>query len=148
VILSTMILISSVAVGLLYVQATCENILRREFDPLRLKSIANDCRLEFSFVRKEMEATDATVDYRWVRLALKCDYLALSYLLKNAAASRSRRERLLMVYFRALFLVASAQHLFKLNEKWAVLKLSTILEYFAGILGEQAPEIQFNSIMA
>ena len=147
-VLSVMILISSASLGLLYLQATCESILRREFDPLRISSLANNCRLEFPFVRKEMEQTGARVDYRWVRMALKCDYLALTYLLKNAGATHSRRERMLMVYFRVILSVASAQHLLRVNQKWAILKLSTVLQYFAGLLGERAHEIQFSKLVA
>ncbi len=79
-ILPVMILVSSLALCLFYLQATCHNILRREFDPERLRSIANAYRLEFQFVRKEMEQATAPVDYKWVRMALKCDYLALTLL--------------------------------------------------------------------
>jgi len=145
-IFSIMVLISSAALGLLYLQAACENVLRREFDSLRLRTVANGYCLEFPFVRKEMERTDGSVDYRWVDTALKCDYLVLKHLLANTEKIHSRGERLLILYFRALFLALSVQHRLKFNEKWAVLKLSTILEHLAGLLGERAHQIQFDSI--
>ena len=138
-IVSTMILISSLAMFLLYLQAACESILRREFDPVRLRLTVDACRLEFQFVQKEIEGTERQSDYRWVRMALKCDYKALAYLLKNAGiANYSRRERILMpylmLYFRALSLMVSVQHSLKLNEKQTILKLTGILNYFANVL--------------
>jgi hypothetical protein len=149
VILPVMILVSSLALCLFYLQAICHNILRREFDPERLRSIANAYRLEFLFVRKEMEQATAPVDYKWVRMALKCDYLALTYLLKNAAAAGcSRKERLLMLYFKTLLMVLSVSHLLKLDEKGAILKQTSILHYFANTLGEQVGPVQFCSLTA
>jgi len=148
-ILAIMILVSSVSLGLFYIQTTCQNILRREFDPARLKSVVNSFRLEFLFVRKEVEQSDAPVDYRWARMALKCDYMALSYLLKNASQkSYSGRERLLTLYFEGLSLFVSLAHVLKLNEKRAMFKQTAILNYFASILGEQVGEIQFSSLSA
>ena len=148
-ILAIMILVSSVSLGLFYIQTTCQNILRREFDPARLKSVVNSFRLEFLFVRKEVEQSDAPVDYRWARMALKCDYMALTYLLKNAPQnSYSGRERLLTLYFKSLSLFVSVARVLKLNEKRAMFKQTAILNYFASILGEQVGEIQFSSLSA
>jgi hypothetical protein len=147
--LSLTILIGSSAFGLVYLQATCENMLRRAFDTERLRSLANNCRLEFLFVRKEMESADRQMDYGWVRMALKCDYLALTYLLKDASqAGYSRRERLLMLYFRTLFLGLSVQHVLKLNEKRLVLKLTTILHYFATTVDKRVGGRQLDSLAA
>jgi hypothetical protein len=149
VILATMILVVSLALGLLYLQATCQGILRREFDPERLKSIADAYRLEFLFVRREMEHGESPVDYRWVRMALKCDYLALSYLVKNAAStSYSGRERLLSVYFKALLVVLSVSHALRLNEKPTILRQTAVLNYFANVLGERVGKVQFSTLTA
>jgi len=143
-----MFLISSAAVGLFYLQATCESILRREFDHVRLRSFANSCRLEFFFVVKEIEESGGVVDNRRVRAALKCDYLALTFLLKNAAGTGSGRERILMVYFRVLFFVASVQQLAGVKGERVIEKLSNILRHFAGLLSEQAHQIQFDNLTA
>ena len=149
VILSVMILISSAALCQFYLQTTCQNILRREFEPERLRSIANAYRLEFLLVRKEVEGSDGPVDYKRVSMALKCDYLALSYLLKNKAAKGcSRKEHLLMLYFKILSVVLSVSHLLKLNEKGAIVKQTSILNYLANTVGEQAGEIQFCCLTA
>ena len=146
-ILAVMILVSSVALGLFYLQTTCQGILRNEFDPVRLKSVVNSFRLEFLFVRKEIEQSEGPLDYRWASLALKCDYMALTYLLKNASKKGcSSRDRLLMAYFKILSLFVSAAHVLKMDEKRAMCKQTTILNYFASILGEQVGELQFSSL--
>jgi hypothetical protein len=149
VILAIMILIISVSLGLFYIQTTCQNILRREFDPARLRSVVSSFRLEFLFVRKEVEQSDAPVDYRWARMALNCDYMALTYLLKNASQnSYSGRERLLTLYFKTLSLFVFLAHVLKLNEKRAMFKQTAILNYFASTLGEQVGELKFSSLSA
>jgi hypothetical protein len=148
VILATMVFVTSLALCLFYLQAACQNILRQEFNRERLRSFANAYRLEFLFVRKEMEQADTPVDYRWVRMALKCDYLALTYLLKNTPGGCSRKERLLMGYFKALLMALSISHAFNLNEKRTVLKQTSILNYFTSTLSERVGPVQFCSLTA
>jgi len=150
-ILAVIVLVTSAALCIFYLQVTCQNILRREFDREFFKSIANANRLEFVFERRSLEEFDTPVDYPWVRLALKCDYLALTYLLKNAANSKraySREERLLMLYFRTLFLVLAVFHVFNISEKSAILRLTAILQHFANILGERVSHVRFGNLTA
>jgi hypothetical protein len=129
-----------------YLQRTCQKILLRKFDDDLFLVVVNANRL----VREALEDSDVpvpfrprarrVVDYARFRMQLKCDFLALSYLLKNACNARHRfsyEERLLMIYFRALFVVLALVHLFRLNERAIVLKLASILEYFANLLGER-----------
>ena len=145
------ILVSSVALCLFYIQVTCQNILRREFECEFFTSIANANRLEFVFIRRSLEEFDAAVDYPWIRLALKCDYLALTYLLKNAANAKqsySREERLLMLYFRALFLLLSILHLLRFRERAAMLRMVNILQHFANVLGERVSRFRFGNLSA
>ena len=150
-IFATIVLVTSAALCVFYLQVTCQNILRREFEREFFKSIVSANRLEFLFIRRSLEEFDTPVDYAWVRLALKCDYLALTYLLKNAANSKrsySREERLLMFYFRTLFLILAIFHAFKISEKSAILHMTTILEYFANILGERVSHVRFGNLTA
>jgi hypothetical protein len=150
-ILATIILVSSSALCLFYLQVTCHKILKREFAREYFTSIANANRLEFVFVRRSLEEYNAPVDYAWIRLALKCDYLALTYLLKNAANSKqaySREEWLLMLYFRSLFLLLSFLHVLKLRERPAILKLTAILQHFANRLGERVSKVRFGNLSA
>jgi hypothetical protein len=139
-ILSVLILITSLALCLFYMQDTCRTILNREFRRDYFRSVVNASRLEFLSVRDCVEGPHTQLEYSEVRTALTCDYLALTYLLKNAVSvegKHSRQERLLMLYFRTLLISFSVSHLLRLNEKRAILKLTTILQFFANTLGER-----------
>lgn len=149
--LATLILIVSTALFLFYLQATCQKILRRQFEKEFFHSIVNANRLEFPYVRKALEEFDVPVDYARFRMQLECDFLALTYLLKNAAnASRSfsREERLLILYFRATFFFLAILHMIGLREKSPILRLTSILEYFANVLGERVNTIRFGNMTA
>jgi hypothetical protein len=139
-ILSVLVLVTSLALCLFYLQGTCRTILNREFQRDFFRSVVNASRLEFLTVRDCIDRSQGQLDYSEVRTALTCDYLALTYLLKNAvsvAGTYSRQERLLMLYFRGLLMALSVSHILKLNEKRAILKLTAILQYFANTLGER-----------
>lgn len=149
--LSIVILVLSAALLMFYLQATCQRILRRRFEHEFFHSVVNANRLEFPFVRKALEEFDVAVDYPRFRMQLKCDFLALSYLLKNACNTRHRfsyEERLLTTYFRAIFFVLAVAHTLGLNERAIVLKLASILEYFANVLGERINTIRFGDMTA
>jgi hypothetical protein len=146
-----MVLILASAAIPFYLQAACERILRREFGHEFFHSVVNANRLEFPFVRKALEEFDVPVDYERFRMQLKCDFLALTYLLKNACNARrefSKEERYLRMYFRVVFFVLMIMHKLGLNERAAVLKLTSILEYFANVLGERVDTIRFGDMTA
>jgi hypothetical protein len=85
-------------------------------------------------VRKALEELDVPVDYERFRMQLKYDFLALTYLLKNAGDAKrwfSKEERLLRMYFRVVFSLLWFKHRMGLSERAGVLKLTSILEYFA-----------------
>ena len=148
---ASLILIVSTALFFFYFQVACQRILRRKFDREYFLSIVNANRLEFPAVRKALEDFDAPVDYPRVRMTLKCDYLALSYLLKNAANVNqryTREERLLMLYFRVVFFVLGVRHALKLGEKSAILKLTAILQYFANVVGQRVNTVRFGNLAA
>lgn len=148
---ATLILIVSTALFFFYFQVACQRILRRRFDREYFLSIVNANRLEFPAVRKALEDFDEPVDYPRVRMTLKCDYLALSYLLKNAANVNqryTREERLLMLYFRVAFFFFGARHALGLREKPAILKLATILQYFANVVGQRVNTVRFGNLAA
>jgi len=150
-IVASMILVISVALLLFYVQAACQKILARQFDEAYFQSIVDANRLEFPFVRKALEEFDTPVDYPWVCMTLQCDYLALTYLLKNAANAKqryTREERLLILYFRALFFSLFALHLFKLSERPAILKLTQVLQHFADVVGQRVNQVRFGDLNA
>jgi hypothetical protein len=145
------ILIFSSALLMFFLQSVCQTILRREFGHEFFHSVVNANRLEFPFVRKALEEFDAPVDYERFRMQLKCDFLALTYLLKNACNAKrrlSREERLLRMYFKAVFFALWLRHKVGLRERAAILKLTSILEYFANVLGERVDTIRFGDMTA
>ncbi len=149
--IAALILICSTALLFFYLQATCHNILRRQFDQEYFQFIVNANRLEFPYVRKALEEFDDPLDHARTRMMLKCDFLALTYLLKNAANVNqrfSREERLLMLYFRTTFLSLIVRHLAGLREKPAILKLTSVLQYFANVVGQRVNLVRFGNLTA
>jgi hypothetical protein len=149
--LAVAILIISAALLLFYIQATCQRILRRRAHQEFYHSIVNANRLEFPYVRTAIQEYDAPLDYGRFRMQLRCDFLALHYLLKNAANTRlelSRDEKLLVFNFRILFLLLAACHVFSFGEKSILLKLTSILQYFSNVLGERVSKISFGDLTA
>jgi hypothetical protein len=134
-----------------YFQVTCQKILRRQFDREYFQSIVNANRLEFPSLRKSLEEFGAPVDYPRLRMMLKCDFLALTYLLKNAANVNqrySKEERLLILYFRWQFLSLAVRRLLKVGEKKAVLRLTSVLQYFANVVGQRVNTVRFGNLTA
>ena len=149
--LATLILIISVALFFFYIQVTCQRILRRRFDKEYFQAIVSANRLEFLSVRQTLEEFDSSVDYARVRMTLKCDYLALTYLLKHAANFKQRysRDELLMIFhFRAALFSLLARHALKLKEKPAILRLTAVLQYFANVVGQRVSQIRFGDLSA
>ena len=149
--LASLILIISTALFVFYLQIACQRILRRKFDREYSLPIVNANRLEFPAIRKGLEEFDTPLDYPRARVMLKCDYLVLTYLLKNAAnvtQRYTREERLLIVYFRASLLSLGARHLLRLKEKPAALKLTAVLEYFANVVGQRVDLVRFANLSA
>lgn len=150
--LAALILILSTALFFFYFQVTCQRILRRQFEQEYFQSIVNANRLEFPSVQKALEEFDAPVDYARLRTVLKCDFLALTYLLKNAAnvnQKYSKEDRLLILYFRMVFLWMGIRHFFRLDrERFSVLRLTQILRYFANVVGQRVNMVRFGNLTA
>jgi len=150
-IIAALILIVSTALFFLYLQVTCQEILRREFDREYFQCIANANRLEFPSLRKSLEEFGAPVDYPRLRMMLKCDFLTLTYLLKNVANVNRRysnEERLLILYFRWQFHSLAVRRLLRVGENKAILKLTSVLEYFANVVGQRVNTVRFGNLTA
>ncbi|HEV2417284.1 MAG TPA: hypothetical protein VGX94_05735 [Terriglobia bacterium] len=148
---ATMILIISTALLLFYLQATCQKILRQRAHQEFYHSIVNANRLEFPFVRSAIEDYDAPLDYTRFRMQLKCDFLALAYLMKNAlnpTQRLSRDEKFLVIYSKTLFCMLSVVHLFGFREKAFMLRLASVLQYFGNVLGERVSKVRFGNMTA
>ena len=150
-IVAALILILSTALFFFYFQVTCQKILRRQFDREYFQSIVNANRLEFPSLRKSLEEFGAPIDYPRLRMMLKCDFLALTYLLKHAAGAKKRyssEERLLILYFHWQLLSLAARCLLRVGEKRAVLRLTSVLQYFANVVGQRVDTVGFGKSMA
>ena len=150
-VLTALILILSTAFFFFYWQATCQRILRQEFDREYFLAIVNASRLEFPAVRRTLGEFNAPLDYPRLRMMLKCDFLALTYLLKNAANVNqrySREERLLMFYFRLVFASLITRHWLRVREQPAILELTAILQYFANLVGQRVNTVRFANLTA
>jgi hypothetical protein len=134
-----------------YFQATCQRILRRQFDQEHARSIANVIRLEFPSLRESLEKFGAPLDYSRLPKMLTCDFHALTYLLKNVANEHQRystEERLLILYFRWLLLSLAGRRLLKVGEKKAILRLTSVLHYFANVVGQRMNTVGFRNLQA
>ena len=147
--IAALILIVSVALFFFYLQATCQSILRREFGQEYFRSVVNANHLEFPSVYQALQDANAPVEYSHLRTTLKCDFLALSFLLKNAAnveQQYSQEERMLRLYFRLVFFSLFTRHWLRLREKPALLKLTAILQYFANVVGQRVDSVRFDNL--
>ena len=150
-VLAALILILSTAFFFFYWQATCQRILRQQFDREYFLAIVNASGLEFPAVRRASGEFNAPVDYARLRMMLKCDFRALTYLLKNAVNLSQRysgEERLLMFYFRLVFASLITRHWLRVREEPAILKLTTILQYFANVVGQRVNTVRFANLTA
>ena len=137
--LAALILILSTGLVSYCFLTVCQKLMGRRFPHQFSRSIAKANWLEFPSVRKALDESGVPRDYRRLRLVLECDFLALTYLLKNGPESNqsySYEERLLIIYFKLVSVSLDLRHWLRLPEKAAVLKLTDILQYFADVVGE------------
>jgi len=123
-----------------YFSMICGEILRRKFDGEYSQVVAEANQLGFPSVQKSLEESGAPIDYSRVRRTLNCDFLTLTYLLKNAVNFNQRysaEERLLIVYFRLAYLYLSISYLIHLREVATVQRLTAVLQYFANVVGRR-----------
>jgi len=138
-IIAATIIILSTAMFFFYFQTTCQKILRRQFEQEYFQSIAKLIRLEFPYLQKSLVGVGTPVDHSRLPRTLKDDLLALTYLLKNVVNANQRfsnEERLLILYFHLQFLSLAVRRLLRVGEKKAILKLTSVLEYFANVVGQ------------
>jgi hypothetical protein len=150
-IVATLILILSMALFFFYFQVICQKILRRPFEREYYRSIANAHRLEFPTLRISLEEAGAKIDYSRLRRALECDFLALTYLLKNAANVKQRysyEERLLILYFHWECLSLVVRRSLRLGENPVILRLTSILQYFANVVGQRVDSLKLGDLTA
>jgi len=150
-VLATLILILSTAFFFFHLQVTCQGLLRRQFDREYFMAIVKANRLEFPAVRRTLEESNAPFDYPRLCMMLKCDFRALTYLLRNAVNLNqrySRDEQLLILYFRLVLASLITRHWLRVREEPAILKLTAILQYFANVVGQRVNTVRFANLTA
>lgn len=148
--LAALILVASLAMLMFYLQALCDRVLRREFQQPYFRLIARTNGLEFPAVRAALQEDGQGITYEHLRLALACDYRALTYLLRKVEAPRllgsAFEENLLANYCRLLFLTLGLRHFLGLQVKPAALKLAAVLQYFAGVVGQRVEVLRAGNL--
>jgi len=150
-IFAALILLLSTALFFFFFQVTCQRILRQQFDREYFRSIAIANRLEFPSVRRSLEEFGAPVDYSQSRSMLRCDFLALTYLLKNVANAKqrySREERFLILYFHWQLLLLAVRRLLRVGENKTILELTSVLQYFANVVGQRVSTEMLGNLSA
>jgi hypothetical protein len=150
-VMAALILILSTGLFFFYLQGVCQKILRRQFAQQFSQMIVNANGFEYPSVRKAFEGFGVPVEYPRLMMTLRCDFQALTYLVKNAANASHRhtyKDHLLIVYFKLVFVSLVTRHWLKLRETPAALKLTAILEYFANVVGERINAVRFENLPA
>ena len=149
-ILAALVLVTSAALFMFFLQAVSQRILRREFKHAYFKLIVNTNGLEFPTLRAALEEEDQGIKYEQLRLSLACDYKALTFLLRKVEAPGAYRvsveERFLSSYCHLLFFAMSLRHSLGLQVKPAALKLAAILEYFANVVGYRVEVVRAGNL--
>jgi hypothetical protein len=146
-----LILVLLLAMVFFYFQATCQRILRRQFGRQYSQFIADMIRLEFLSLQKAMEGSSGPVEHSQVPRMLNCDFHALTYLLRNTSGASQRfslEERLLILYFRWQLVSLEVRRLLKASEIRTILRLTSILEYFANAVGQRVSSAGFGNLTA
>jgi len=144
--MSVVILIFCAALLFFYLQAACERIIQRPFEEPLTRPIVESNKLSFLYVRQALEPCAAPVDCARFRLQLNGDFAALTGLLRSAGAQRRRlsgAERTGVIYFRLLSGLLAFFHLFGMEGRSLLLKMTSVLEFFANLLGERTKRVCF-----
>ena len=146
---SAIILVASAGLALFYLQVTCEAVLAHEFKHSYFETVVRANHLEFASLRRSVEEQGVSGDREILFSALQGDFLVLRYLLKHSGRPRRRYtsvERVLMAYFHLLAVSLRLRQAFNIQEKAAVLKMTSLLQYFANVVGRQANEAAANPL--
>jgi len=148
-VVSVLILVFSAALLLFYLQAACERILRRPFEEHLAQPVIESNRLTFPQIRHALQTQGNSADWAPFQAQLNCDFAALVRLLGNAGTRRRRlsgAERTGAIYFRVLSGLSVVCHLFGIARRSPLLKMTSVLEFFANVLGERTRRVRFGQL--
>jgi len=142
-----------VLTGLLcfWFQADCRKILARPFSREYFQPIVTVHRFEFLLIRNTTGDFAQPAEFIRLTSALKCDFLGLTYLLKhttNFHQSYTSEELRLILYFRVLHALLVMRHWLRWGEKPVVMNMTSILLYFANVIGERVNRFRFENLAA
>jgi len=129
----------------------CRKILARPFAREYFRPVVAVHRLEFLLIRDAAGNFADPNQFFRLTSALRCDFLGLTYLLKHTAnfsQSYTCEELRLILYFRVLFAFLVTGHLLRWRERPALMKLTSILLYFANVVGERVNRSRFENLAA
>ncbi|MGD0128802.1 MAG: hypothetical protein ABSF46_25900 [Terriglobia bacterium] len=140
-----------VPTGLLcfWFQADCRRILARPFAREYFQPIVIVHRFEFLQIRNSSGDFAQPTEFSRLAAALRCDFLGLTYLLKHTAnfnQSYTWEELRLILYFRVLHALLVTRHWLRLHEEPALMNMTSILLYFANVVGERVTRIRFENL--
>ena len=144
--ISVLILVFSAALLFFYLQAACERIFQRPFEEPLARPIIEANNLTFPDIRLALAACNSPVTSARSQAQLKRDFVALTCLLRNAGTGRrslSGPERTGVVYFRLLSGLLTVCCLLGMKGRSLQLKMTTVLEFFANVLGERTRRVCF-----
>ena len=142
-----------VLTGLLCIwfQADCRRILARPFAREYFQPIVTVHRFEFLQIRNSSGDFAQPTEFVRLEAALRCDFLGLTYLLKHTAnfnQSYTWEEFRLILYFRVLHAVLVTRHRLRWREEPALMNMTSILLYFANVVGERVNRSRFENLAA
>lgn len=143
-VISSLILVISAGLLVYYIQSLCEKVLRREFERPYYQLIVDTNQLAFPSLRKALEKNEREVDFQRLWLGLKCDFMTIKFLVKNVGGRRFRvtpGEWLLLFYSTFLFLSLQLRNGVGAGVRPSALKLTSILKYFANVVGERITKV-------
>ena len=140
--ITTLIVGISSALFVYWFRYTVILILRTQSTAEYAQKVAAANQLSFVDVRQTLHTPAQGADLRGLWTALQKDYHVLKYLLGHAATvqtgSYTAEQRLLMVNFRLISVWFAAVSRFGPSAaKLALLEMSSILEYFANVMGRR-----------
>ena len=146
---SALILVFSAALLLFYLQAACERIIGRPFEEPLAHPVIEGNKLTFLQIRRALQTPDATIDCARFQIQLESEFADLIRLLRCAGTGRRRLsgdERTGAIYFRMLSALLSIGRLFALQGRPLILKMTSVLEFFANLLGERTRRVRFGQL--
>lgn len=151
---SIFILMFSVAALLYWLRTTCTELLKSgSVRVAEAQRVAEANRLEFQRVRAQLERESRAEQLDSLRDSLRHDFLALTYLLRYAATVNvgkySREERLLIADFHLMRVVYNIGQRFSPSAaRFALLEMSSILEYFAAVMNRRMEAFSARMVQA